>query len=358
MTSKELQLVESPINGYMMYSYHLAVTFSHVHAWPWFFSNYVQLQCNPAQLELADLLDFTEMPKGEIHLTEGTSKYNPWLANSIQLDATELDASASSILQYIIDKINKDYYVETFVDEYHISSLFNGDRAHFKHRLLVYGYNEETRRLNIIGFDKNKIYRKLECTYEEFECAFTTIIPKSIERTRLFRPRENEIPPPVFDFQKLVALTSDYLASRNTFLDPDLRGDLKDEDELWYGLKTYQFLEDYIGAVIEKNVARPDIRGFFVFWEHKKCMLDRLKWMQGTGYGITDSLIDEYRRVVSLCERARNRVVLFNRGFAEGGGAYLAEVPRHLNQAKAIEVAVLEKLIAMPPPYGAQASLS
>lgn len=346
MTSKQLFLAESPVGGYMMYSYHLAVTFSHIAAWPWFYTNYVQLQCDPEQLELTDLLDFSTMPKGEVHFTEGTSLYNPWLSDSEQID--EETFRSGHISAYVINKIDNNSYVETFVDEFYISSFFNGGVSHFGHRLLVFGYDESRCEFDIIGFDKNSQYRKLKCSFDELDLAFREASPQRQDRTKLWNlSKENEIVVD-FDRERFLGVLNEYLSSSNSLLDPNLRGDLKSETTLWYGLKTYDFLKEYIVRSVERKAVNPrlglDFRGFHMLWEHKKCMLNRLKWLKAAGYDIPDPLLDQYGRVVSLTELVRNRVIMCRRGFLPPGKGHLNEVPNQLEQARSVETELLSEV--------------
>lgn len=358
MTAKQLALAESPIRGYMMYSYHLAVTFSHVDAWPWFYSNYVQLQCNPEQLKLSDFLDYSSTTKGELHFTEGTSPFNPWLADSPQLDPERLASLEEAISGYVVDNLTRDYYVETFIDEYHIPALFNGDSVHFRHRLLVFGYDDARRTFDIVGFDKNSQYRKLTCTYEQLDAAFTGISPQIPDRTKLFKPDAAARPAATFDSERFVAVLSDYLASKNTQLNPDLRGDLKPGTELWYGLKTYDFLDEYLKKWIASNVGgikmEIDFRGFHTLWEHKKCMLQRLKWLNDRGFLIPTSVLADFTRVAAMVETARNRIVMCRRGLLPYGKGHLTDIPNLLDMAKRIESETLPQvrdIVAEHPPH-------
>jgi hypothetical protein len=346
MAAKELPLASSPIHGYMMYSYHLAVTFTHVPAWPWFYGNFVQLQCDPSQLNLEKRLKFSQVPKGEIHFTEGTSRHNPFLAKSAQFTKAALDESGVPISEFVIEKLNEGCYVETFVDEYYIPALFNGGDTHFRHRLLIFGYDDRANgAFKIVGYDKNKAYRRLECTYADLNRAFNAVEPQWFEMTKLFKPISDASCPSAFEVERFRHLVRDYLSGTNTLLDPDLHGDGSGGDGLWYGVDCYRFLETYATRALEKGTARPDIRGFHMFLEHKKCMWERLQWMQRRGYLAAHEWIEDYRRVVALCQHARDRVIIHARGLMpSANNSHLAEVPRCLAEAQAIESLVLERV--------------
>lgn len=341
--------MESPVRGYMMYSYHLAVTFANVPAWPWFFGNFVQLQCDSRQLELDDFLKYSRMPKGEIHFTEGTSRFNPWLADSPALDKDAFLAGRGSAAERVVERLGQGYCVETFIDEYHIPVLFNGGHAHFRHRLLVFGCQESERQLLIAGFDKKSQYSRLSCSFDEFDEAFAAVQPQWFEKTRLFKPRQDAFPVPGYEHARFVRLLQEYLAATNTLLDPDLHGSGQPMDAIRYGVDCYDFLGEFIQRLAVRRqtgeVLGVDFRGFHILWEHKKCMLDRLKWLQRQGYELPDSLIAEYGRVLSLCEQARSRIVMCARRLLPPDRGHLAEVPRYLEQAKAAEMPVLQRVL-------------
>lgn len=345
----EIPLVDSPIRGYMMYSYHLAVTFASVPAWPWFFGNFVQLQCDSRQLELGDFLKYSSMPKGELHFTEGTSRFNPWLADAPGFDKQSFLGGYGSPSERVVERLEQGYCVETFVDEYYIPVLYNGGNLHFRHRLLVFGCQEEERRLHIAGFDKKSQYSRLICTFEEFDDAFASVQPQQFEKTRLFKPRQDVFPAPGFDPLRLIHLLRDYLGGRNTLLSPDLHGSGQEGDSFRYGVDCYSFLAEFIQRIAVRRQAGEflgvDFRGFHVLWEHKKCMLDRLKWLQRQDYDLPDRLIAEYGRVQSLCEQARSRVVMCARGLLPPDRGHLVEVPRYLEQARAAEVPILQRVL-------------
>ncbi|MEC5387810.1 hypothetical protein VVD49_18910 [Uliginosibacterium sp. H3] len=348
MTAKILPLVESPIRGYMMYSYHLAVTLTNVDAWPWIHSNYVQLQCNAAQLALSECIDFSKTPKGEIHFTEGTAPFNPWLADSDKLDEATMESLGDSIAEYVVTKLQQDFYVETFVDEFYISALFNGGTTHFGHRLLVYGYDDERRTFNIIGFDKNSQYRQLECSYAELDAGFVHSVPHIAGRTRFFKPSADSRPPARFDPERFLPVLAEYLSSTNTLLNPDLRGDLKPNTDLWYGLKTYEFLQQYLTRWIDaRNRDVPmglDFRGFHIFWEHKKCMNQRARWLAAQGYAVSQSMLDRFSQVQTSAESARNLVVMCRRGLLPRGREHLIPIPEQMETTRRIEAEVLAEL--------------
>jgi hypothetical protein len=259
-----------------------------------------------------------------------------------------MESMGGSISEYIVDKLQQDIYVETYVDEFYIPVLFNGGTTHFGHRLLVFGYDDQRRIFNIIGFDKNPQYKELECSYAELNAAFFGRSPQIPGRTRLLKPRAHTRSPAVFDKKRFLAILSEYLASTNTLLNPDLRGDLKPESELWYGLKVYDFLGEYLTRWItsraEGGSSDVDFRGFHILWEHKKCMTQRLKWLAEGGVPISPDLLVRFSQVQAMAEAARNRILMCRRGLLAPGKGRLWEIPKQLDAARLIETEVLEEL--------------
>jgi hypothetical protein len=60
-------------------------------------------------------------------------------------------------VKYALD-IHKWVYIN-WIDEYYNPEKIKYKQIHFKHDLLIYGYDNEVRNFTVIGCDKNKYYR-------------------------------------------------------------------------------------------------------------------------------------------------------------------------------------------------------
>lgn len=300
---RRLPLADSPIGGYMYYSYHLAISFTAGDIRPWFFSNFIQLQCSPARLE-----EHSPM-RAELFFSEGTWHFNPLLCDSAELAPGELQRSPAELIDFIAAAIEQDYYVETFVDEFHVPCLRMGGKTHFCHRLLVFGYDLDVARFDIIGFDTNGVYRQLQCSFDEFTAAFLEAQPTSWETTKLLRVRDLALHNR-FDASRMTKLLREYMAGTNETLDADLQREGRDWSDGLYGIRTYDFMHTYIERLLLEQKKACDLRGFHLLWEHKKIMLERLQWLSEAMAGFDPVLAENYRPVVMLAESMRKRAMI------------------------------------------------
>lgn len=300
---KVLSLTDPPVSGYMYYSYPLAITFSGLKAFPWFYGNYIQLQCSPRQLKLPG--------RAEVFFTEGTWLFNPFLRDSHQHAKSCLDIGAGALNEFVMSAIDAGYFVETFVDEYFIPVLRMGGSLHFTHRLLVYGYDGMQREYHIVGYDRAGIYRRLRCSFDAFTAAFFESDPKAWETTKLLIARDPQGVHGVLDLLRLGRTLDDYLRGRNSILDADLQRDGRDWSDAKYGCAVYDFLSDYLLQVIEEGGEQPlDIRGFHILSEHKRVMQNRIEWLVNRASLPHDRSLERYREVMASVASIRTRILV------------------------------------------------
>lgn len=355
MAVVHLPLAESPIGGYMLYSYHLAVTFAHVDAAPWLYENFVQLQCAPEQLDLQSFVKFTDIAKGEVHFTEGSSRFNPWLQGSAGFSKLQIAEAAGSVIDWVCDRLAEGMYVETFVDEFYLSGMQNGGRAHFRHRLLLSGFDSAARIFDIVGFDQHGSYRAMQCSFDEFRLGFESVEPQAHELTRLFKPAPGL--QHRFDPGRLALALEEYLAGINTRMDVDLHGN-GEAQTYWFGSRCHEFLATYLKRIRAHNIAvderkegvrtRVDFRGCHMMWEHKRCMTRRLRWLASSGHlPDAEALIPEFLPVERAALQVRDRVAMCNKGMLPPGQGGLDKQADQILVICEAEKNVLDRLLGL-----------
>ena len=83
-----------------------------------------------------------------------------------------------------------------------------------------------------------------------------------------------------FDFQYVLEQLEDYVYSKNT--SERFRALANPVDNV-FGLNTYRCLNDHFECVLKK-VKHFDIRPLHIFWEHKKCMVSRIEYLEHLNY--------------------------------------------------------------------------
>jgi hypothetical protein len=76
------------------------------------------------------------------------------------------------IIELIKDFIENNYYVIVFVDEYFLPLCSMGERSHFLHEQLIYGYDDEILCFFAVGIKKSGQYGKIKHSFTELQNAF------------------------------------------------------------------------------------------------------------------------------------------------------------------------------------------
>lgn len=303
---KILPLIHPPICGYMMFGYHLAITLQHDITMPWYMSHFIQLKYK----------------NDEILFLDGTSEFNHWLKNSLSFEKNELTLFNLNILDVIMNAIDNDYYVETFVDEYYLSNMrLYG--VHYNHRLLINGYDRKKKLLYISGYKQNHEYGETSCTFEEFELGFE----EGIGKTTFFKFNPAEAYP--FHLEKIINKIRQYLLL-----------DVCEDAEL-LGVNVYDKLILFLN---KHSKGLFDIRGIHILWEHKKCMLDRISYLLKNKYIESEEIVSDYKEVVDMLTTVRTNALKYillqdqYRHIVEG-------LPNMLKTIKIRETNILLKLL-------------
>ena len=292
---KILPITIPPIVGYLHHAYPLSILANWTAYLPWFHSNYIQLYCPQNLQNLSNRtlkFNFYRRPDQRI-------SFSPYLKVHI-LNRDLIFKSPTDIVPFIIACIDKGYYVQSTVDEYFLPDSAAYQKRHFVHETLIYGYDNQ----NFVGLGYNKTG-----DYAAYQIAFAELTQAIVHANltghydsdglRLFTydPHAQYD----FDIHLVREQLDDFLYARNT--SERFRMLLNPYDGA-YGLATYPCLKSYIGSFLHPPFSF-DIRPAHILWEHKKCMVDRLKYLEDQGY-----LKSEYGFSVQYDELARKTGIL------------------------------------------------
>lgn len=298
-----------PIKIYQYRAYPLSITSQYSTTQSWFYSNFIHLKCNRNFIEDKTDLDI-DFIAGNIY--GGI----PWLDYHDNNFVHKRFTSGHHICMNIISKINDGYYHYTFVDEYYIPQRRAYRKFHNSHDLLIFGYNLSNNSFNVIGFDENSLYTETSVSFKEFV--------KSVKLSKNKYSRYIKIKDDVHytvDKDKIIDNLEDYLFSKNcanklSKYDFDERTehmiDLNQSllTQNWeFGINVHTQLILFCNELLNDQFI--DIRPFHCLWEHKKCMLDRMRYFYQNGM-ITDSaLINSYQDVVLESNKIRLVIIKY-----------------------------------------------
>ena len=204
--------------------------------------------------------------------------FSPYLKVQL-LNRDLIFKSPTDILPFIVACIDKGYYVQPTVDEYFLPDSAAYQKRPLVHETLIYGYDKQT--FVGIGYNKNGDYASYYIMFSELEQA---IVHADLtghydpDGLRLFKSASHARYD--FDIHLVREQITDFLHSRNTSHRFRMVANPADGA---YGLATYPCLKSYIESFLYFPFSF-DIRPVHILWEHKKCMVNRLNYMEDQGY--------------------------------------------------------------------------
>lgn len=206
------------------------------------------------------------------------ASFSPYLKVQL-LDRDLIFKSRTDIVPFILASIDKGYYVQPTVNEYFLPDSVAYQQKHLAHETLIYGYDKQT--FIGIGYNKQGDYATYHIAFSELERA---IVQADLthhydsEGLRLFKyaPQKKYN----FDIHLVQEQLTDLLYDRNTSQRFRM---LANPDDGAYGLATYECLKHFLASFLFPPFSF-DIRPAHILWEHKKCMVYLLKYMECQGY--------------------------------------------------------------------------
>lgn len=320
MKKKLLKICDPPIKLYLNHSYILSVLLTNEKALSWVYSNYIQITY---------FKDFIKREKFSVNFFLGNMSkyfYNIPFLDVRTLDKEFFKVHFKNVTKFIINSINSNYYIMTIVDEFYIKEKASYNLEHFMHLIMINGYDLEKKCFYIAGFDINRIYKKQEVSFEEFNKSFFSdqgynknirdnflMLYKTEDYENIKFPQKNfNVFKYEFDIEHVKLSLMEYLNSKCS--SDKLRMYANPIEELGYGIGVYLHLIKYLRYIIDnKKIEIIDFRGFHGLLEHKKLMINRIKYMKNNKYLFqSHSIIEEFQDIAKDVNILRNLIFKFN----------------------------------------------
>jgi FkbH-like protein len=315
--------LQTDITVYLCHSLALCAILTDERLLPWFYEHYIQLFSMAAENGHV-MLEFLE-----VRSPYKDMMYEVYLGYNLLADV-------DNIIDFVIQKINLDYYVIINVDEYYLPNKRSYQINHFVHHSIVYGYDNQRRELKAIGFNAQGIFTELAFDYDLFAEAYENgkihyrqwapwAETNAVELLK-FRDFKREYP---FNMQRFIAKLGDYL---NSTPDDSVIYSLRLDKELLTGEKVaygFQVYEVVIGNLLKllDNQVFIDYRALHLLFEHKLGLEKRLKFTQSryTMAEETAELIQAYSKIVEQFQAIRLK--FFEITLARGRGRPTLSLP-------------------------------
>lgn len=235
------------------------------------------------------------------------------------LDISIVDTHAAeltrpgALVDLLIEHLRQGHYAEMQIDEYFLPGRPCFRTVHSVHDNLILGYDLNRNFFDVAGYGQD--YEVAGMRFEDIEKAFHHMPRSALGRRYLAMMRLREGAKPEFDLAGMTAQLGDYLHSRITMA-PDV---MRNANLYWkarrftgaWGLDTYEAFIDYVTRMGRGRKAL-DLRATRTLWEHKACMLARLKFLQEKQCLAKGQSWPAYAAVVDLAKAVRFEAYEYN----------------------------------------------
>lgn len=344
---KILPLGEPPIISYLFHLYPLAILATDDAYLPWLYSTHIQLFVFPGEA-----LKFFVHPLSTSHRLSHAHRHFCPLLDLQGMDGEAMAAICQDFPAAFMRLIDREYYVQADVDYFYLPDRGEYRRRHFLHELLLFGYDDGEEVFATLGFDRHGRCAPSQVKFAELAEALATPKERFFEeaasappwfaesladRPRIFLYRYLRDQQCFFDLPGVIEQLTDYLEARNTSERFRLVA-LPRPGGAW-GMAIYGFLREAIGRLQDEPEEYSPIP-LRLLWEHKRCMLGRLAYLEDQGYlDRSEGWSTQYGPVENLANSLR---LLMLRWAAAQKPTALAEAQALLSQLEATERPVLE----------------
>lgn len=194
--------------------------------------------------------------------------------------------------------IDMDYYVYfDGIDDFYVEGKSWYGKRHFSHDGMICGYDDEKQTYDLFAYDENWVYRVFSTSQSSFYRGLSAGAPLGKYGNFVgLKVRDGGI---AFDVKLVYQRLEKYL-------DSDFEKYPTDGIGTVYGTVVHDYLCIYLERLRDGVIPyeRMDWRAMRVLWEHKKCMLDRIKSAEAAiGAGV--ELSSEYEAVVRSADLVR-----------------------------------------------------
>ncbi|MCM3747207.1 hypothetical protein M3223_07545 [Paenibacillus pasadenensis] len=296
---KELPIMIPPVIGLLHHAHPLAILLNYDEYKPVYLCNYIQLYSHYNLVNDGFKIDF--------YSYDGIGSFYPFMQQSFTMQRTALNVT--NIIDFIVSHIDSNIYVEAYTDENYLSNKLSYNLQPFVHQNLIYGYDLEAKELYAIGFDQNRMFAKLTFPFDEFidsyllgDHACVSLIRSNFDKigkmtnTDFIYSAYKE-----FNLKQFIQYAQDYLECKTSFASHQSAAQVR------YGLDVY---DDYMEKLQHEVHIRREVKPLHMLWEHKKCMIERIQYLESCGYLPGDTnLVAEFEKMKTDLLILRNTLV-------------------------------------------------
>lgn len=290
----------------------------------WYYNNTVEWRCTRKFLQ-----GFTTP---EMSLSCGSVWNMPFL------DKTGVNTrfARRCALDIIRTMLDDGFYVAfSGVDDYYIKGKSWYKEQHFNHDGLILGYDDEKETFSIAAYDQRWIFTVFETPQACFVEAMTTMCDKGTYGALHALKVKSDVQE--LNLEAICNELKKYLTS-------DIKKYPLDNPDVAWGIVVYDYICMYLDKLADGSIPheRRDRRVLRLIWEHKKCMLGRIKAVENH-CGWDDSLSKKYEEIVKLSDKAR---FIYSKFVIKHSNTNLEKIQVILMKMKKLELDLLTKFLS------------
>lgn len=332
MQSKILELeMNTWIQTYHIRNYELGLVQK---KYPWVLSKYVNCYYDPKALGIFNHC----MPERRYF-----SNSQVMLVQNFKFEKSFLSLGVLDFVRWAKMLIDDDWYIMGYYDEYYIPEKICYKIKHFRHTMLIYGYDDELKLFYAMGYTKDGRYRSYTLTYDEFLSSINVefdrekenYIKDGIDKIEFEAFKLNPEFNFTFDLRELYTSLLDYINSQDS-------GYLRKKG-LKYGLDCEKEFVNYInaqrGRVLDERYSR-------FFMELKELMVRRLEYLTIERI-VSDETLYEYKIICEIQKSIHMLFIKYNLTHKESIIDHLIEKMNNIIEAeKSILPRITDKIYA------------
>ena len=320
---KQLPYAEPPFCTYHHMASHGVIALQNPTGYLWFLNDCVPLSCDRRFLS------------GYGSPGLGVFKFGVFGDPNLVIYQVSAKFCPEDMMKMVHRMLDEDYYVVfDHVDDYYIDGKsFFGER-HFYHDGLILGYDDEKGTFTLAAYNGKMQYGVFETPISSFERGMNAALEAG-ESARFLavKPKSRE--------EKLdLPYISDALA---VYLDSDFEKYPTTGTGTVCGVVVHDYLVLYLEELASGRIPHDklDWRIMRLLWEHKKCMLDRLRAVEAA-LSLSDELSRAYEAVVSESDLIRMLYAMYHK---KPSGTLIPMMERKLHKIREDEQALLGSIL-------------
>ncbi len=342
---KKLPVTDPLITSWQWHATLFSILSDDDNAKKWIFSNYIQLRCyNIEEIFTGDDMLFCDMMPGSSSLKEC-----PYLITSL-MTKEQIESYCGNIVDFIIKTIDLGGYVYGVFDEAKILAHVNVDYK-FPHELFIYGYDLDKEEFYVGDFtfkdhytyNNTVSFEDIRKGYEDITASDDHMFKDDYKGKRgLYVILKNsDTPYYELDTTLIRDSLSEYMNSIDT--KKHFRMARNRFDDTTFGVGVYDRVLKRIQDQMNADETDFDVRALHVMYDHKKLMLERIKYLMANGYIDYDKyLVDTYGNVVKNMLAARNLLIKIS---ITGDVSETSKFKQYFAIAKEKEMSVLSDIL-------------